>query len=198
MLVVEDDATIAKSIATAMKPSLEPIVVGQLATAREALGEGDPLAAAVVDLMLPDGSGLDFIDELRADRPAMPILILTGQAEPALINRAHALHAEYVCKPHFHDNLKDFLRRVVQPPKDGEQRLVESSRVFAAKHSLSVRETEILGLATSGVPRGRIADVLGVSENTIKTQIRSILDKTSQNSLSDVVWMVRQPSQPGG
>jgi len=188
---------IARSIATAMKPSLEAVVVGSLSEARTALAEHDTLAAAIVDLMLPDGSGLDFVSELRGDQPVLPILILTGHAEPVLINRAHALQAEYVCKPQFHDNLKDFLRRVVQPPADDEQRLADASRAFAAQHHLSVRETEILGLATSGVPRGRIADVLGVSENTIKTQIRSILDKTHQNSLSDVVWLVRKPNYKG-
>lgn len=193
VLVVEDEKAISASVAAATKPALEPIVVDTLADARRFVSNANNLAGAVIDLMLPDGSGLDFVSELRGQYPVLPILILAGRAEPELINRAHVLHAEYVCKPGFHDNLKEFLRRVVQPDPSEEGRLAEAARIFASQHQLSVRETQILGLASSGVPRGHIADVLGVSENTIKTQFRSILDKTRQNSLSDVVWMVRQP-----
>jgi len=191
-LIVEDEEAIAASIAAATRPSLEPLVAGTLAEARAKLAGDADVGAAVVDLMLPDGSGLELVEELRRSHPVVPILILTGHAEPELINRAHALQAEYVCKPAFHDNLKEFLRRAVQPPVDDERRLADAARALASQHQLSVRETEILGLAVSGVPRSRIADVIGVSENTIKTQIRSILEKTHRNSLSDVVWLVRQ------
>lgn len=195
VLVVEDDPAIAMSIAKAMKPSLEATVVGSLEDARELVKGKNNIGGAVVDLMLPDGSGLDLVEEIREAYPIMPILILTGHAEPELINRAHALRAEYVCKPQYHDNLKEFLRRVVQPVQEKESQLAETARAYASRHQLSVRETEILALAISGVPRGHIADVLGVSENTIKTQIRSILDKTHHNSLSDVVWSVRRPNK---
>jgi two-component system vancomycin resistance associated response regulator VraR len=148
---------------------------------------------AIIDVMLPDGSGLDFAEELREQHPITPMLILTGHAEPEFINRAHSLRAEYVCKPFFQDNLKEFLRRVVQAPNDDQWKLSQTTQDFATKFSLSMRETEIVSLACTGVPRSHIAEVLGVSENTIKTQVRSILDKTRQSSLSDVVWMVRQP-----
>ena len=192
VLVVEDDPTICASIENAVRPSLEPVSAITINAARELLPTLRGFRAAVVDVGLPDGSGLDFVEALRAEYPTMPILVLTGHAEPNLINRAHVLGAEYVCKPQFHSNLKDFLRRAVQPVADDERRLSELAQRFAGDHSLSVRETQILGLAMSGVPRGHLAEVLGVSENTIKTQVRSILDKTQHNSLSDVVWQIRQ------
>ena len=60
---------------------------------------------------------------------------------------------------------------------------------------LTDREVTILAESLDGIPRGRLAEVLGVSENTLKTQSRSLLDKTSRNSLSEAVWLVRNLSK---
>ena len=59
---------------------------------------------------------------------------------------------------------------------------------------LTSREADILHLSVAGTPRSYLATRLGISENTLKVQIRSILGKANALRLADVVWRVRNPS----
>jgi len=59
------------------------------------------------------------------------------------------------------------------------------------KHALSAREAAILSASAHGVPRPRLSEALGTSENTIKTQVRSLLRKLGQRDLDDAVWSLR-------
>jgi len=61
----------------------------------------------------------------------------------------------------------------------------------SSDYKLSSREVRILTSVVEGVPRRRLAEVLGVSENTVKSQVRTLLDKLGLATLSDVVWWVR-------
>jgi DNA-binding NarL/FixJ family response regulator len=150
------------------------------------------VVAAIVDVGLPDGDGLDVVAALRKRSPDMPILVLTGSNEPSTINRAQLLRAEFVVKPFFKDNLARFVQRALAyhsaVDKDALQALATQ---ITAQYKLSQREAHILILSVEGVPRRRLGEVLDVSENTVKTQVRSLLDKLEKKSLSDVVWWVR-------
>ena len=61
----------------------------------------------------------------------------------------------------------------------------------ASQYKLSLRESQILAFASEGIPRSRLADVMGISENTVKSQVRSLLEKLEKQALADVVWWVR-------
>ncbi|MEM9693750.1 MAG: response regulator [Myxococcota bacterium] len=189
-LIVEDDPGIARAISQLVPGGLTTVVVSSVAAALGALAMPAKLAGAIIDIGLPDGSGIKVVEFLRARDLELPILVLTAALDRNLINQVHSLGAEYVCKPEFGGNLKEFLRRI-----DPEtRRLGRFSAVLEAareRYRLTDREVTILAESLDGIPRGRLAEVLGVSENTLKTQIRSLLDKTSRNSLSEAVWLVR-------
>jgi DNA-binding NarL/FixJ family response regulator len=73
-----------------------------------------------------------------------------------------------------------------------DPRLVRSTVArIAATHYLSAREMDVLAAAVCGVPRSRVAEALGRSENTIKTQVNAVLKKLGQAGLDDAVWWVR-------
>lgn len=192
VLIVEDDRGVASAIAREVEPAMEPVSFNSIVEAAGMVRDEslDDVVGAIVDVHLPDGDGLDLVASLRQRRRSMAILVLTGSNEPATINRAHALGAEYVCKPYFRDNLRAFLTRLSPRPQPGEDLSGAVDRV-AERFSLSARERQILELAVSGVPRSRIAEVLKVSENTVKSQIRSLLQKTTCDTVSDLVWMTR-------
>ena len=61
---------------------------------------------------------------------------------------------------------------------------------FAAIHGLSVHEQELVRLAIAGVPRKRIPDILGVTDNTCKTRIRRLLRKCDADHLADIPRML--------
>lgn len=190
VLIVEDDEYVARAVARLIPSPDHPVVVGSVAEARGALATGTSFRAAVVDIGLPDGNGLDVVRRLRQSDASLPILVLTAQLDRALVNDVHELQAEFVCKPDFATNLQAFFERVNEP----RERLPideESLEVVIEALALTPRERDIVRLSMSGVPRGRLAEVMGISENTLKKQVRSLLEKTHQSSLSEALWLVR-------
>ncbi len=190
--MVEDEPAVARYVGRVFAPMFETVGARTVADGVAAVDRGT-WAGAVIDIRLPDGSGLDVLRHLRRTAPLTPAMVLTADQDPDIINAVQRLRAEFVCKPDCTDNLRDFARRVAiaRTSSERDSRFRAAIDAFAERFSLSPRESQIVSLATDGVPRGHIADVIGVSENTIKTQIRSLLTKANCNSLSDAVWLVR-------
>jgi len=98
ILVVEDEPAIAESVAYALRrDGFSVSLAGNLA---EAELERDRADLVVLDLMLPDGSGFDFIGTLRAARPGKPVIVLSSRDGEA--DRVAALETgadDYVTKP---------------------------------------------------------------------------------------------------
>ncbi len=72
------------------------------------------------------------------------------------------------------------------------RRLTGELRRITADFGLSNRESMILDAAAYGVPRAHLAEVLGVSENTMKAQVRSLLRKLGESTLDDALWWIRK------
>ena len=163
--------------------------VQQAARAIRQLASSD---CAIVSARLGAGNGFSTVLALRKTHSGLPILVLGSSDEPELVNRAFELQVGFlVTTPDLDHQLTAFLRRVASHQVYVEQARHIALETFATEVGLSIREAEVLAAAESGVPRGRIADTLGISENTVKTHVRSILRKTNHSSLSEVVWLVR-------
>jgi len=98
VLVLEDERGLAAAIAAVCRRlGAEPLVADSIAAARVLGARAD---AAVLDVVLPDGSGLDFLDELRATDPSLPAAVITahGTLENAVAARRGGA-TEYLVKP---------------------------------------------------------------------------------------------------
>jgi two-component system catabolic regulation response regulator CreB len=98
ILVVEDEPAIAESVAYALRR--DGFSVSLAGTLAEAESERERADLVVLDLMLPDGSGFDFIGALRAARPGKPVIVLSSRDGEA--DRVAALETgadDYVTKP---------------------------------------------------------------------------------------------------
>jgi DNA-binding NarL/FixJ family response regulator len=193
ILIVEDEPALSSTLVRATETYFAPVTASSKAAAIAAVALGtEHVVAAIIDVGLPVGDGLDIVAELRKRHADMPILVLTGSNEPATINRAQLLRAEYVVKPFFRDNVEGFVQRALayRSAIDKDRLQAEVTKI-SAEHKLSQREAQILIFAVEGVPRRHIADALQVSENTVKTQVRSLLDKIGKQNLADAVWWVR-------
>ena len=191
ILIVEDEPSLSTTLVRTTETYFEPVTASSKSMALD-LAAQEPVVAAIVDVGLPDGDGLDVVAELRKRSADMPILVLTGSNDPSTINRAQLLRAEYVVKPFFSDNVARFVQRALAHRSSVDKdRLQATVTQISTDYRLSQREAQILIFAVEGVPRRHIADVLGVSENTVKTQVRSLLEKLHKDTLSEAVWWVR-------
>ena len=197
VLIVEDDPAIGKAIARLTPKLLDSRLTTSVEQALRAVEEITGFAGAIVDIGLPDGSGLQVVNAIREQYATVPVMVLTSKLDRTLINEAHALGAEYVCKPEFGGNLRRFFERLRPDEKKPEYNFAEALEAVCKDASLTKRQAEILAHATDGVPRGHLAEVMGVSENTLKTQIKALLDKTRQSSLAELVWRVRSSAGEG-
>ena len=145
--------------------------------------ERAPLLGVIVDVVLPDGSGLDFLDDVRRRHPRVSALVMSGQLDPEVINRAHLLDAHFALKPDTLANLRRFLDQLVEPPPP----LLAAIPRFAAAHKLTPREADVLTLIARGVPRAKLARRLRISEESVKTHVKHILRETGDDNVGELV-----------
>ncbi len=127
LLVIDDDARLTGMLSDYLGAAgFEVLVADSLGAAREALG-GAPFDLAVLDLMLPDGDGLDFCRELRADPHTrrLPVLMLSARGEP--MDRILGLELgadDYLAKPfeprELQARIKALLRRLEPEASDAD------------------------------------------------------------------------------
>lgn len=101
LLIVEDDRNVAALLAEILDASgIRTITAGSLAEARSRLAENPSISAALLDIGLPDGSGLDLVQTFLEHDPCIPVVVLTGETDDATVARAIQLGvSSYLMKP---------------------------------------------------------------------------------------------------
>jgi ActR/RegA family two-component response regulator len=113
ILVVEDDSSFARCVERIVtRIGAEVTVAESAGTAMLRLADMNAWSGFIVDVGLPDGSGLDVLSRARELRQSTPALILTGLLNHEIACVAFELHADYLLKPVTSAQLEEFLRRV--------------------------------------------------------------------------------------
>ena len=144
----------------------------------------------ILDITMPDGSGLDILRELRHEKPQLPVLVLSVHSEDQYALRVlRSGAAGYLTKECAPQELVEAVRRVVSGGKyvglDLAERLAEvlaGDRNAQAHEQLSDREFQILCLIGSGKSASEIAQELSLSPKTVSTYRRRVLDKMHMSS----------------
>jgi DNA-binding NarL/FixJ family response regulator len=178
-LVVDDDAAVQRCLGRIVRLHGEFIAADTFQRAVALLNDGSPWTGFVFDVELPDGSGLDLLAQAREQHPITPAMVLTGNNRDAAANAAFDLRAHYCIKPVVTDRIEQFLKDAVSLGA----RLAPALRQWAARYALSEAETDLLRRTALGESKSAIAAARGVSRETIKTQVATLLDKTGDSSL---------------
>ena len=205
VLLVDDHLSFreAMAIVFGLQPDITVVAqAGSLAEARDVLADVD---LAVVDLGLPDGSGLDLIGELRAVNPQGAVLVLTASSDRAQFARAvEAGAAGVLHKSTPLHELVGAVRRLTAGEQllsvsevlellrlAGQQRRQDRDAGLAWR-GLTPREREVLQLLAEGLNDKEIAQRLHVSPQTARTHMENILNKLGVNSrLQALVFALR-------
>jgi DNA-binding NarL/FixJ family response regulator len=179
-LLVEDDRSLARGLARHLMPFGEVVLAHTKHEAMQALRPAVPWRALIVDVTLPDGSGLDVLDYARQERYECPALVLTGSESGPHINRAFDLDARYLVKPCSIARIKDFARDAVAR---GSPQVDEYVSLWASRYTLTDAEVELLTAAAEGTTSKALADERGVALGTIKRHVHNLLKKTGDRSL---------------
>lgn len=190
VLVVENEPHLKGALLSAARTAgVFALGVGTLHAARDALGT-QSFVGVILGASLPDGSGLDLLEELRSRQAQLNALVISSSLDTSAANRAHRLGAACVFTPDIAPNVRAFVRRTVGSRADATSRTIAAAGEVAVTYGFTAREREIAELAALGVSRGCLATELGVSENTLKTLIRRALAKCSEKSLEGLARLV--------
>jgi len=114
ILIVEDDEFMLRALERFCSSYGETVAVSTVKDATKAIDRN--LSAVILDVKLPDGSGLTVLEKLRQLSSSVPVLVLTGLDPTEIEERAHTLRAEFLSKSDDSSKLKDFLNRAIQVP----------------------------------------------------------------------------------
>jgi DNA-binding NarL/FixJ family response regulator len=189
-LVVDDDETVARGFWRLLRDIRPTHLAHSGAQARQLLETHGPFCGFLVDVDLGAESGLDVLTFARERYPLVPAAVITGHTERESINRAFALRASYVCKPVEKDELMPFVYRCLAAEVTADDRVAALIESLVRRHTLSTREAELLVAAVAGTSRKTILQSKGISGNTLKTQIRHLLQKLDAPNLDEVAMGV--------
>ena len=187
VFLVEDHVVLRQSLALVVDGEDDLQVVGEaerMVQARFRIRATRP-DVVVLDVHLPDGSGLDLCATIRRELPSTRVVVLTGDASSAVADGAVAAGADALVLKHVGcDRLLDELRHVTgRPSRSVDTRVVQPrrSRVRSPEQSAIARLTDqerlVLDLVADGLSNRQVAALLFLAEKTVKNYMTSIMRK---------------------
>ena len=187
LFLVDDHEIVRRGLRELLEAQDDLEVVAQAGSIDEALAvDLEGVDVAVLDVRLPDGSGVDLCRQLREARPELGCLMLTSFADSDALNASYLAGARgYVLKNVRGDDLITSIRRVANgemllTPEQIErarERLRRQITEDIRLESLSPQEHRILDLLSEGLSNREIADVMFLAEKTVKNYVSNMLAK---------------------
>jgi two-component system NarL family response regulator len=195
VVIVDDHAVVRQGVASLLEGEEDIEVVAEGGSAAEALAlcrkhEPDVM---LLDLRLPDGSGVDVIRALLAERPERRIVVLsTYDGDEDIFRALEAGARSYLLKNMSYQQILEALRAAHAGERRLPREIARRMNERPPARSLSSRELEVLRLVAQGESNQAIAAALGLSEGTVKTHVAHILTKLSVDDRTAAVTAALQ------
>ncbi len=203
VLIVEDIAETRKwlsEIAASAFPAAKIIAVISVKTAQQALSK-QVFDLALIDVGLPDGSGVDLLRAIDASQVPTLCVITTMMSDDATVVAALSAGADgYLLKENPASVLTRQLTQLalgipaLSPPI--ARRIMEhfqrTGPAAASEHNLTAREADVLGLIARGLRNAEVADELGLADSTVAGYIKAIYRKLGISSRAEATWHATQ------
>jgi DNA-binding NarL/FixJ family response regulator len=187
---VDDHPLLREGIAAIINNQPDMVIVGQAANAQEAIEQFRKHRPDVtlMDLRLPDTSGLDALITIRSEFPDARVIMLTTFEGDVEIKRALEAGARgYVLKSMPPKELVEVIRQVNAGKKRIPAQLAAQLAEHMSDEALTEREVEVLGQIAGGNRNRDIAERLFISEETVKVHIKHIMEKLGASDRTQAV-----------
>ena len=205
VIVIDDDQGVRDSLGKLLRSAgFRACLFGSVSEFLEADQPEGP-TCLVLDVRLPDQSGLELQRELAGAKRPLPIIFITGHGDiPMSVQAMKGGAIEFLTKPFREQDLLDAIQLGHARDRTRLDRVRAMSQLTARFETLTPREREVMAFVVSGRLNKQIAADLGVSEITIKVHRGQVMRKMHATSLPDLARMADQleltptnPRSPG-
>ena len=191
--VIDDDTSMRQAIRNLLESV--PLNVETYASPHEFLDSAclDSPSCLVLDIRLPEGSGLDFQTSLIQRGVHIPVIFITGHGDVAMSVRAMKAGAvEFITKPFRHQELLEAIYHAIDRDRTYRQQQAKLERVRERHISLTPREKEVMALVVAGMSNKQIASEIGIRQATVKFHRGKVMAKMQADSVADLVRMAER------
>ena len=190
VVVVDDDISVRESLELLIQhEGWEPALFG---SAREFLASLPNVVPSclILDVNLPDLSGLDIQQRVGEAKPSTPIIFITGYGDiPTSVRAMKAGAAEFLTKPIDDKVMIDAIRVAVRRGQDNLAREGVQQQLQERFTSLTKREREVMTLVVKGLMNKQVGFELDISEITVKAHRGRAMEKMQATTFVDLVNM---------
>jgi len=197
ILIADDHAIVREGLKQVASKTADIVLADEASTGQEALEKAlkNDYEVVVLDISFPDRNGLDVLRDIKAQKPDLPVLVLSIHPEEEVAVRALKLGASgYLTKETASDELVAAIRKVSTGGEYVTVSLAEtiasmlrSGTVGSLHEALSDREFEVMRGIASGKIVKEIAADMCLSPNTVRTYRSRILQKMQMRTNADIM-----------
>ncbi|MCA0433688.1 MAG: response regulator transcription factor [Proteobacteria bacterium] len=198
IVIIDDHPLFRDALKGALRPAFAELDVREASSLEEgnkALEDDPECDLVLLDLKMPGVQGLSGLAYFRAQYPSVPVAIVSGHEDPALMRRALSLGASgYVPKSTTADRMREAVSAILdgevwmpaeaRQPSDSEREIDDLARRLA---TLTPQQLRVLMMLREGLLNKQIAYELDVSEATVKAHVSAILQKLNVDSRTQAV-----------
>jgi FixJ family two-component response regulator len=187
VLIVDDDAAVRDSLESLLRSVGQASVSYASARAFLDAARPDVPACLVLDVRLPEQSGLDLQRALAASGVHIPVIVITGHGDvPMSVAAMKAGAIDFLTKPFRDQDLLDAIQRGIRLDRE---RRAEAARLVSLQQryaTLSPREREVMSMVAEGLANKQIAAALDLKEITVKVHRAQVMRKLEAKSLPEL------------
>lgn len=192
ILIVDDHELLREGINAVVANQQDMTIAAEAGTGRQAIQMFQAVRPDItlMDLRLPDMHGIDAITAIRADFPAAKIIVLTTYKGDAQARRALKAGASgYLLKSMLRKELIETIRKVHAGKRGIPAEIAMDMAEYAVADALTSRELEVLREIAGGNANKMIAQMLSITEDTVKAHVKSILSKLAASDRTHAVMI---------
>ncbi len=197
--IVDDDDAVRDSLSLLLSTDGFRVRAHESASHLLASVEPGDTGCVVTDARMPEMTGIELLEAMKARRLSLPVVVITAYADVSLAVQAMKQGAfDFLEKPFDNEALIACVRLALAYEREEQFRAAETQTIEARLQTLTARESEVLERLLHGMPNKVIGRELGISVRTVEVHRANVMLKMNAGSLSELVRMSLAAEQARG